>query len=110
MLKLHHQPSPPLPSTELLIKLLIPLKLSIVWPDVEIAPPRSAELLIKLLIPLKLSTIWPDVKIAPPPTTSRNAEHDALLSMKAVLPVNVMLLSRAAIAPPPAVRMLPQSM
>ena len=47
---------------------------------------------MKLLIPLKLSTVWSDVKIAPPATTIRNAEHDALLSIKVVFPVNIRLL------------------
>ena len=41
--------------------------LSVVLLFVEIAPPpSSAELLMKLLVPLKLSTVRPDVEIAPP--------------------------------------------
>ena len=63
----------------------------------KIAPPSLPELLIKLLIPLKFSTVWPDVLIAP--LHDHGSGHDTLLSRKIVFPVNVRLLLRAMIAP-----------
>ena len=94
--------SAPTVFAELLIKLLVPLKVSIVL-YVEIAPPSPpAELLIKLLIPWKLTVLY-NMQIAPP------TEQDALLSRKVVFPVNVRLLLCAMIPPPPT-KLPPQSM
>ena len=42
------------------MKLLVPLKLIDALPDAEIAPPSLAKLLIKLVVPLKLSTVLLD--------------------------------------------------
>ena len=58
--------SSPSRSPELLMKLLVPLKLSTVLSDVKIAPPPCvAELLTKLLIPLNLSSVLLNALIAP---------------------------------------------
>ena len=70
--------------TTLLVKLTVPLKVSVSLVSAQIAPPKSAELLMKLLVPLKLTTVLPGVvKIAPPSAMS------AELLMKALFPLKV---------------------
>ena len=53
---------------------------------------------MKLLVPLKLSIVLSDAMIAPPWPPLYNI---AVLPRKVVLPVNVRLLLRAEIPPPP---------
>ena len=89
-----------LPTTpaELLMKLLVPLKLTVTMlPDMATAPPATpGELLIKLLVPLKFKTVLL-VKITPPLVPAE-------LPRKLLVPLKLstvgVLLEKTAMPPP----------
>ena len=84
------------------MKLLLPLKLTTVFPDVKSAPPPPlpAILLMKLMTPRKPSTVFSVAKIAPPPVSREVAELLAkwLLPLKLSVALFVANIARSLLS------------